>query len=198
MKVKLLTVILSFLVITYFSVIGFAQDELVQEQPTIIDDFQGLRAQFKQNTQNPETKEAEFEMALNSRLDSDRVQITWTLTTLSGQGAIFKDLSQVRTFINIANGESYTRKITIIPTGRGEIEIMGKVESFKAGEAFVVTVRKVFETNSVGEILPLTQDYINWRRGVLFKNIGIVIAGGVIAFYGFKYGVVYFKKWLRK
>lgn len=198
MKLKLTTILISFLIISLFSVTGFAQDELVQEQPAIIDDFQGLRAQFKQNTQNPESKEAEFEMTLNSSLDSDRVQITWTLTTLSGQGAIFKDLSQVRTFINIAQGQTYTRRITIIPTGRGEIEIMGKVESFKAGESFVVTVRKVFETNGVGEILPLTQDYINWRRGVLFKNIGIIIAVGAGGFYGFKYGIRYFKKWLKK
>lgn len=176
----------------------FAQDENVIDQAPVINDVPSLRAEFKQYTQDPTSKEAKFEIVLKSNLDSDRVQISWTLTTLSGSGAVFKDKALAKSFINIKKGQNYNKSIVIIPSGKGEIELLGKIESFKAGETFVVTVKKIFATNIQGEILPLTQDYIADRRGVLIRNIIIFIVAVIAFVYLLKKGIVLFKKWLKK
>lgn len=175
-----------------------AQDENVQDQAPVINDVEGLRAEFKQYTQDPESKEVKFELVLKSNLDSDRVRVTWSLMTLDGKGSVFKDPSQSIKFINIQKGQNYTIPITIIPTGKGEVQLLGKVESFKAGATFTVTASKVYASNTIQEILPLTNDYVSARRNVLLKNIAIFVGLFALTIFIFIRGTKQFKIWLNK
>lgn len=190
-----------FLVLAFLGVVSpvYAQtDESVQDQKPVIVDVEGLRAEFIQETQDPASKDATFKMVLDSNLNSDRVKISWTLTTLEGNGAVFKDKTKVVSYMTIAKGQTYTIPITITPVGKGEFELLGKAESFKAGEAFTVTAKKVMKTNATKEILPLSDDYKSKRMLNAVKDLVLVvaiIAGSIfLAVKGFKW----FRKWLKK
>jgi hypothetical protein len=172
-------------------------DAMEEDRAPVIDDVEGLRAEFRQYTQSFDTKEMRYEMVLHSNLNSDRVKITWYLTTLDGRGAIFKDKSEAIRYIEIKRGEAYSIPITIIPTGRGEVELLGVVESFRAEATFTVTVKKVFATNSLGEILPLTSDYQTSKGLIVIRNILIYLCGFVFIIFGSIKGAVYFRRWLR-
>src|SRR5260221_14128550 len=59
--------------------IVYAQTDLKnQDQAAQISDVEGLRAEFKQDVEDPSTKIVKFTMVLKSNIDSDRVRITWT------------------------------------------------------------------------------------------------------------------------
>lgn len=195
---KLLKILVVLIFAFSFLPVYAQEEENVEDQAPVIVDVEGLQAEFVQYTQDPASKDATFEMVLHSNLDSDRVRISWTLTTLEGSGAVFKDKSQVTTFLTIQKGQTYNIPITITPTGKGEIELLGKAESFKAGEAFTVTVKKVFETNSAGEILPLTQEYKSQRTLNLLKNVVIFMVSFLIILFLLFKGFKWFKKWLKK
>jgi|SRR5690606_3338268 len=175
-----------------------SETDLNQDQAPEIKDVPGLRAEFKQYTQDPESKEIKFEMILKSNLDSDRVRVTWTLTTLSGRGAVFKTPTEATRNIEIEKGQTYTIPITVVPTGQGAIELLGTVESFKADATFTVTVKKIFGTNASLEVLPITQEYIQARTMVIIRNIVIFAALFVaITVFGLK-GLKRFSRWLNE
>ena len=177
----------------------FAQedDNVVDKAPEITD-VEGLRAEFKQYIQSAENREIKFEMILKSNLDSDRVKITWSLTTLSGNGAIFVNPAQTIKYITIKKGETYTFPITILPTGKGVVELLGKAQSFKAGESFTVTAKKEFATNIQQEILPITSEFRSQKLLVMLKNFLIFVVLVVAGIYLLLKGSKWFKRWLNK
>lgn len=148
-----------------------AQTTDTTDQPVVIKDFDGLRAEFKQETQDPESKNATFNMILKSNIDSDRVKIVWTVTGSSKA----LDSKQLTMNLNIKKGGTYTVPITVIPQGEGVTEVYGTAQSVSVDSSFLVTVRKNFQTNKLLEILPLTDAYNQAKTLSNVKNIVIVL-----------------------
>lgn len=162
-------------------------------QEAIVEDVEGLRAEFKENVQNPETKIMKYEMILKAGIDSDRVKITWSLRGNSS----FVDKSEATKNIIVKKGNTYSIAIEITPSGKGVTELIGKAEAFKVDGSYIATVRKNFATNSSGEILPLTSEYqqastISTIKNILLYSIIIIILI-VIAYFGYKK----FKTWVK-
>jgi hypothetical protein len=195
---KKVSLIILIMIITPMTLLAQDSSNYDEDVAPEINDVEGLRADFKQHTQNPENREITFEMILDSNLDSDRVKITWELRTLKGSGAVFLDSNDAVEYITIQKGRSYTLPITIVTTTEGVIELTGKAESFRAEATFLVSVRKTFGTNKAGEVKPVTQEYLQARTVMNVKNvilgILIVIAIMMTGIFGFKK----FVKWLNK
>jgi hypothetical protein len=195
---KKVSLIILIMIITPMTLLAQDSSNYDEDVAPEINDVEGLRADFKQHTQNPENREITFEMILDSNLDSDRVKITWELRTLKGSGAVFLDPNDAVEYITIQKGRSYTLPITIVTTTEGVIELTGKAESFRAEATFLVSVRKTFGTNKAGEVKPVTQEYLQARTVMNVKNvilgILIVIAIMMTGIFGFKK----FVKWLNK
>ena len=182
--------------------IVYAQTDLKnQDQAAQISDVEGLRAEFKQDVEDPSTKIVKFTMVLKSNIDSDRVRITWT--TL-GPNFITQDNPYVIQSnvaignIVIAKGQTYNIPITIGILGDGVNELVGKAEAFKADSTYIVTVRKNYATNADSEVLPITDQYNSVKTGNTIKNVLIVVLiVAAILTAGF-FGLKAFLKWLDK
>jgi len=148
-----------------------AQTDANIDQPAVVKDVEGLRAEFKQLTQDPDSKNATFQMILKSSIDSDRVKIEWTIT---GASKLVND-NDKRTNLTIKKGQTYTIPITIIPQGEGVTEVFGTAEAVNVDSSYLVTVRKNFATNKSAEILPITSDYTNAKNLSVVKNIILLV-----------------------
>ncbi|MDQ6984778.1 MAG: hypothetical protein Q9M91_04305 [Candidatus Dojkabacteria bacterium] len=168
-------------------------EEILREEniDAVIDDIPGLRAEFFQKTQDPKSKEIEFGIKLTSRVTSDKVRVTWTL---DGKSAFKYPQSSV-SVTSIEDGGEYILPITIIPTGQGITELIGKIESFELNNSFVVTVRKNYASNIDGEILPITDEYKSAKTTNLIRTVGIVAVTLIIAAVFATYGLKKFLKW---
>lgn len=199
MKQTLFATLTSLLVLISFVSPTLAQedtteDEEVEDTPAEIVDIRGLRAELEQFTQDPETGRVRFEMILTSTIDSDRVQITWDV---SGNSIFAED--QRETFnTRIESGKTYRVPIEIIPSGKGVTELFGKVESFELGNTFLVTVRKNFATNLDGEVLPVTQEFLDLKQSSTIESILLYIGGGVGAVIILFMLIVLFRGWYNK
>lgn len=176
MKLKLL---LSACILTLIPFNVYAQEvDIYQENQEVeIIDVEGLRADFKEYTQNPESKEIVYELILKSGIDSDRVKITWSIKGVSK----FKEGQQSVINTTVFKSQSYTFPITLIPQGYGVSELQAKVEAFKADSSYLVTVRKNYASNESSEVLPLTDEYTQARTLSIIKNVVIVLIAVVIA-----------------
>ncbi|MFS8130418.1 MAG: hypothetical protein ACMG57_00415 [Candidatus Dojkabacteria bacterium] len=167
----------------FTSLIGYtsiyAQDASTADLPAEIKDFDGLKAEFRQNTQDPDSKNIKFEMVLHSNIDSDRVKVTWTVSGASKM----VNTSEKRVDLDIRKGQTYTIPITILPVGKGISEVYGTAQSVSVESSFLVTVRKNYSSNSDSEVLPITQEYQTAKSLLVVKNVLILVLviGGVIA-----------------
>lgn len=170
------------------------EDPFTEDVDPVIEDVEGLRAEFNQTTQDPESKKVTFELVLISNIDSDRVKVTWTLKGRS----VFEDESEKVRNISVSKGKTYNIPITIIPAGYGVSELQVIVEAFKAESNYLVSVRKNYASNDASEILPITSEYSQAKALYIIKTVGIILAviTGLLflAFFGFKR----FVKWLNK
>lgn len=148
-----------------------AQDATTTDQPAEIKDIEGLKAEFKQNTQDPESKNIKFEMILHSNIDSDRVKVTWTVT---GSSKIV-NTNEKRVDLDIRKGQTYTIPITILPVGKGVSEVYGTAQSVNVASSFLVTVRKNYASNSDSEVLPITSEYQTARVLSIVKSVLIIV-----------------------
>jgi len=189
----------SFFLILFISLPIYAQSSSQNNleknnTPAEVKDVEGFRADFKQNTQDPDTKIVKFEMILKSNIDSDRVEINWEVDGVS----VFKDKGKKNLKTSIQGGKTYDIPIELIVAGSGITELRGKAEAFKADSSFLITVRKDFATNSNLEILPISQDYSTAKNVSLIKNIIVILViVGIILFIGL-IALKRFVKWLNK
>lgn len=164
------------------------------ESLPVIEDVEGLRADFEQKTQNPRSKEVEFVLYLNSQIDSDRVKITWDLIGSS----VFLEPSEQLRYTFIERGQSYQIPIKIKPVGQGVTEIRATVEAFKADATYVVSVRKNFATNSDSEVLPLSDEYKAAKLTVQIVNTVVwvvaILVTIVLGFFGIKLFLSYLNR----
>ncbi|MEO6729547.1 MAG: hypothetical protein ABIM99_06525 [Candidatus Dojkabacteria bacterium] len=182
---KHVSITVTFAILAIFSsVIGFspiyAQEAASADKPAEIKDFDGLRAEFKQETQDPDSKNITFNMILKSNINSDRVRIDWTL---SGTSKLLNDKDKTKT-LSIKQGETYTIPITITPTSEGVTEIYGTAQSVNVDSSFLVTVRKNFAFNNSLEVLPITSEYTTARTLSIVKSIVLVllVASAILGF----------------
>ncbi|MEP7104036.1 MAG: hypothetical protein ABI721_04990 [Candidatus Dojkabacteria bacterium] len=170
-----------------------AQDTINTDIPAEIKDFEGLRAEFKQQIQDPESKNVTFTMVLKSNINSDRVKIEWSVT---GASKIVNQ-SEQRKNLDIKEGQTYNISITVTPTGEGVSEVYGTAQSVNVDSSFLVTVRKNFGSNNDLEVLPISTEYQSAKTFVAIKNIVIVVVligiGVALAFLGFRRLVKYLK-----
>lgn len=177
-------------------ILAQTQEESLQaenEQATI-EDVEGLRAEFKEYTQDPESKKVKYEMILNSQIDSDRVKITWSLRGSS----TFVDKAQATKNITVQKGKSYSISIEVLPSDKGVTELVGKAEAFTINGNFVATVRKNFATNSDLEVLPLTDAYKQSKSISTVKNVLITSVFMVAIAAGLYFGFKKFRVWLER
>jgi len=163
------------------------ESELSAEQEVaVVEDVEGLRAEFKEYTQDPDTKIVKYEMILKSNINSDRVKITWTLRGSSS----FVDKTQAIRNVVVKSGETYAIQIQLLPSGRGVTELVGKAESYKVDGNYIATVRKNFATSSSSEVLPLTSEYTTSKNILDLRNLFltaiVIILLGAAAFFGYK------------
>lgn len=149
----------------------YSQDTSNTDQPAEIKDFDGLKAEFKQETQDPESKNARFDMILHSNINSDRVKVEWTV---SGSSQLVNDADK-RTDLDIRQGQTYTIPVTIRPLGEGVTEVYGTAQSVNVDSSFLVTVRKNFVTDKDAQILPLTTEYQSAKNLSVVKNIVLTL-----------------------
>lgn len=185
----------------FANTISYAQDLTTQSQQAVIQDVDGLRAEFKEYTQDPSSKKIKYEMILKSNIDSDRVRIVWTI---SG-GGIFEvqegytiDKNTARGNIIVRKGQTYTIPIVVTVTSEGITELLGRAEAFLAESTYIATVRKNFAANSDAEVLPLTDAYLQARTLNLIFNIIVIILITAASLFALFIAIKRFIKWLDK
>lgn len=214
MKLKKIALVLFFLGLSFpFPVIAQTTDQNTDIAP-VITDVEGLRAEFKQDTQNPATKSVKFTMVLHSTIDSDRVRITWTINCKCA----FSDNNssyQITNFTAVTNmtiqkGQTYNVPIDItfapITDVDAQNEIIAKAEAFGVANNYVVTIRKDVFTDKDAEVIKaikdgqpvLPDDYASAKNSYLIQTIVIIFVVVIaILIVGFL-GIRLFIKWLDK
>lgn len=170
------------------------ESEQVDVAPEI-EDTNDLKIDFKQFTQDPETKIAKFEMTVMPTFDSDRVQINWIVSGTS------KPVDETKLEIKrttIKKGGSYKFSIEVKPTGLGISEVYGKVTAVKVDGSIVSTVRKNFVTSKDLDILPITNEYKTAQTTNLIVRIVTIIVIVLVAVVGGLFGLRWFIRWLNK
>lgn len=172
-----------------------AQDSKQVDKPPVIEDSPELKIDFKQNTQDPETKKVKFEITVTSNFTSDRVRIDWKV---SGASKPVNESELTITRTTIRNGVPQTYSIEVIPTRVGISEVFAKVTAVKVDGNVISTVRKNYVSNNNQEVLPIPDEYRQKQLINLIIKIIIYLAiGVVILFLGF-FGLILFKRWLNK
>ncbi len=187
-----------------------AQDNnelLNTNQTPSIEDVDGLRAEFKQYMQDPETKNIKFEMILKSTINSDRVKVTWTI---KGDVSLFVDENLKAQSFSVKKGETYTIPIVINTTGIGITELQGKAEAFGTESTYLVTITKNIISNTEGEvassvekkgntvIINLPDDYLTAKTLMYVKNAALILGIVILALVFGLIGVKKFIQWLNK
>lgn len=176
-----------------------AQDLTTQNQTPQIQDVDGLRAEFKEYTQDPATKKIKYEMILHSNIDSDRVRITWTTTganVFDPQDAYTIVGTSARGDIAIKKGQTYSIPIVVTVTGSGVNELFGKAEAFLAQSTYIATVRKDYASNESAEVLPLTDQYNQAKTQNTILNVVLIIVIVVVILASLFFALKLFLKWL--
>lgn len=170
------------------------ESEQVDQSPEI-EDTSELKIDFKQYTQDPETKIAKFEITIMPTFDSDRVRIDWIVSGTS-KPVDEKVLQITRT--TVKKGGSYKFSVEIKPTGLGISEVFGKVTAVKVDGSIISTVRKNFVTSNDLDILPTTDEYRTAQTTNLVTRIAILIVIVLAAIFGSLFGLRFFIRWLNK
>lgn len=198
-KKPLLIIVLLATLIT--PIVISAQDLTTQSQSPQIQDVEGLRAEFKEYTQDPATRKIKYEMILKSNIDSDRVRITWTTTganVFEPQPGYTIEGTVARGNVSIKKGQTYSIPIEITVTGEAVNELFGRAEAFLASSTYVATVRKNYASNAEGEVLPLTDQYNQAKTQNLILNVLVIIIAVVLILVGLYTALKLFLKWLDK
>ena len=195
---KLIIVLILFFLVTYpvkSQDLHEKQEELNENsQPPIISNSQSLQIKLKQNLQNPSNKNVTFEMIITSKVNSDRVRVSWTVQGVS----IALDKKALNKDIAVRKDQTYSIPITIQPLYKGVSEVFASVRIVDADTSQVATVRKNFASNSYGDVLPITNEYrqaqilnLVW---IVTRIILLIIFVIFIIFFGFKKFVKWYKK----
>lgn len=181
--------------------ISYAQDLTTQSQSPVIQDVDGLRAEFKEYTQSPATKKVKYEMVIKSNIDSDRVRIAWTVTgpsAFEAQDNYSIDGNTARRNISIRKGQTYVIPIEVTVATEGITELFGRVEAFLAESTYIATVRKNFASNKEGEVLPLSNEYNQAKTMNTILNIVVILIAVAAILAALFYVIKLFIKWLDK
>lgn len=132
-----------------------AAQELSQTEETkpVIKDLDGLRLEIVQRTQDPTTKEVQFDLVIYPKLTSERVQLTWTVTGTS------ELLTPEKVNLSIVEQNPLVVSAILKPRQLGVTEVLAKVEVFSAGGVFLATAKKTFGTFASGQVYPISNDF---------------------------------------
>lgn len=193
---KFLKFALISLVFLSFSSPLSAQENAVTQN---MDEISELKAELITQIQDPVSKIVEFNLKLNSNIDSDRVKLTWTSTGpntyAEGQNYSLAGLNASGE-LRISKGQSYSVPVSLKIHGSGVNELIGKVEIFLTEGTKVVTVRTNFGSNTDGEVLPITEAYTQAKNLNTVKNIVTIIVIIIFVLISGYFGLKRFLKWL--
>ncbi len=185
------------IVFTLTIIVFFAQSlgsvraqEAVSTDP-VIKDVAGLRLQLVEHTQDPSSQQVKFELVIYSQIDSDRVQVTWTV---KGSGKLNNESKQ--TIAKIESGKVYRAEALVQPQAQGTIELSAKVEAFAADGIRLSTASQTIGVYPSREIFPITANYRIAQIALVLRAISAV---GIILILGFflaKFAYKLFRKWL--
>ncbi len=198
-KKSLLTIVL--LLTLFVPIVISAQDLTTQSQQPEIQDVEGLRAEFKEYTQDPASRKIKYEMVLKSNIDSDRVRVTWTTTganVFEAQSGYTIEGTTARGNISVKKGQTYTIPIEVTVTGEAINELFGRVEAFLASSTYVATVRKNYASNAEGEVLPLTDQYNQAKTQNTILNVVVIVIVIALILVGLFVALKLFLRWLDK
>lgn len=199
MKRVFSTTLLVFLLSMGFPMLIYAQSQLQEgaeaiefDASTKITDVEGLQLELVQNTQDPGSKEIQFDLVIKSEITSDRVQIIWEV---NGKSEIVNTEQQVCT-LSVAKGETYRVSLTIKPRAFGITDISAKVEAFQIDGTRVASASKTIGSYENGEVFPPTEGHDLAKTLYFARILGTVAVGvlGTVAVGYFAYRR--FNRWL--
>lgn len=167
---------------------------LAQENTTtepVIKDVEGLRLQLVQHTQDPVTQQVKFELVVYSQVESDRVQVTWTV---SGSGKLVNDPKQ--TIPKIEKNQVYRVEGIVLPQVQGTIDLLVKVEAFAADGVRLSTARQTVGVFPTKEVYPITSQYRIAQIAIFIRTLSILGIVIIVGFFAIKFGYAKFREWL--
>lgn len=170
------------------------ESEQVDKAPEI-EDSPELKVDFKQHTQDPETKIIKFEITVTPNFTSDRVRIDWSISGTS-KAVDESTLTIARTTLRSGVPQSFS--IEVIPTRLGISEVLAKVTAVKVDGSIISTARKNYVTTDDKEVLPITDEYRQRQITNLITRIIIYIFVAIVVLFGGFFGLRWFIRWLNK
>lgn len=167
-------------------------DGTLQVDATIkIEDVEGLDLQLIRNTQDPGTKDIKFDLIINSRLTSDRVQVKWLV---SGSSEVVQGESVIN--LSLSENQTVSQSITIRPREFGTTSIKAFVEAFQIDGTRIASASQLIGTYPDGEVFPPTENHELAKTLYTVRLIATVasaIMGGIVGlFIAYKL----FRNWL--
>lgn len=170
------------------------ESEQVDKAPEI-EDSPELKIDFKQHTQDPETKIIKFEITVTPNFTSDRVRIDWSV---SGTSKPVDESALSIPRITLKEGVPQKFSIEVIPTRLGISEVLAKVTAVKVDGSIISTARKNYVTTDDKEVLPITDEYRQRQLTNLITKIIIYVVIAIFALFGGFFGLRWFIRWLNK
>ncbi len=135
---------------------------------------------LKQLTQDPRTHEVTMLLSVDSKIESDRAKITWSVpkyVTLSGESTVF---------IEVTPGDPSVVEARFTPTQLGKYKIEVSAEIIKADVNYVSSGSQEILVNANLDILPSGPNFQTYQNtyttrdmfkagAILFTAIGVVI-----------------------
>jgi hypothetical protein len=153
-----------------FQQLVFAQEEVELSPPqVVIRDSEGIKLKLVKQVQNPSTKEVVFDLVIYSLIDSDRVQVTWTV---SGASEV---ISEPISVLSMKKNTVYERQLVIRPRELGVSTITARVEAFEAEGTFVSTATSTIGSFEDGMIFPTTSEYQLANVLITIRFVAVII-----------------------
>jgi hypothetical protein len=182
--IKIIVVVLTTVLSVALPVLAQTDSELLQGQilesdlgETIIAGNNVLTVRLARDLQDPGSKDIYYRFLITSASNSDRVELEWAI-----QGVSQSPTARKKT-LTLKAGQTTTESFQVLPRAFGKTEVRVEVRMFDAGQNYVAAARDQFVTNKELDIIPITSEYQNAKNLNMAKNIGLALAGIVIAFF---------------
>lgn len=146
--------------------------------------------QLQREVQNPENKYITYNFVIYSNIDSDRVELEWSV---SGASQAVSDKFKT---LSVNAGEQINEQFVIWPRAAGKTNVRVELRSYAAESNHVAAANDEFITDPNFEIAPTTDEYEQAKQNLTIRNVIIAVVVGLVAIIGGFLAFARFKKWL--